>query len=622
MNDTPWLVLIPLLPLAGFLANGLLRLPKGAAGVVGCAGPLASLALSALALLRCREGSLTQEVFSWIAVAGLDVPFGLAVDRLAAVMLLVVTGVGSLIHIYSIGYMHQDEGFSRFFAYLNLFMFSMLVLVMADSIVLMFFGWEGVGLCSYLLIGFWYGDLRNADAGKKAFITNRLGDFGFLLGIFILVQLFGETSFARLEGKMAQATSLDEGWLAAAGFLLFLGACGKSAQIPLHVWLPDAMAGPTPVSALIHAATMVTAGVYMMARMHFLFVAVPGVLETVAAVAAATALLAALIAVAQTDIKKVLAYSTISQLGFMFVGAAAADFAAGIFHLVTHAFFKALLFLGAGAVIHALGGEQDIRKMGGLARPLRLVCAFFAVGSLALAGFPFSSGFMSKDMILAAAMTRFGPLLSAAMVGTAALTAFYSARLFILVFLGRGDHPHVHKPGLSMALPLAVLAGLAAVGGVGLEQEIQGFLGSWRPREPAGEGARAFALAWSIAAFAVGTLAASLVYLGSRRWVAEFVAGGGRWIHGVVSNKFYVDEIYELLVVAPVRMGATAAWVVVDRLLIDGLLVHGAGRLVAGLGWVLRLAHRGPVNAGAIVFAAGALAVLAYVGWLLRAGTP
>ncbi len=617
MNDTPWLVLIPLLPLAGFLVNGLLRLPRAAAGLVGCAGPVASFVLSVAAFLACRDGSLTQEVFSWISVGSWSVPFGLTVDRLAAVMILVVTGVGSLIHVYSVGYMREDEGFSRFFAYLNLFMFSMLVLVMGDSIVLMFLGWEGVGLCSYLLIGFWYKDLKNADAGKKAFITNRVGDFGFLLGIFFLYKLFGETSFAGMEGKMAQSASLDEGWLAAAGYLLFLGACGKSAQIPLHVWLPDAMAGPTPVSALIHAATMVTAGVYMMARMQFLYAALP-MLETVAVVAAATALLAAVIAVAQTDIKKVLAYSTISQLGFMFAGIAALSFTAGIFHVVTHAFFKALLFLGAGAVIHALEGEQDIRKMGGLRKPLGLVCVLFAAGSLALAGFPFTAGFYSKDMILAAVFSRLGPGVSAVMVLTAALTAFYTTRLFILVFLGSGTHRHVHRPGALMTAPLVILAVLSLAGGFALDRRIEGFLGG----VPVAGEAKSSALVWSIAAFAAGSGSAALLYLGSRRWVGSFVEGGGRWLHGVVSNKFYVDEIYEVLVIAPVRMGATAAWVVVDRLLIDGLLVHGTARLVYGAGWVVRLAHRGSVNMAAIAFAAGVAAILAYVGWRLGAWTP
>jgi NADH-quinone oxidoreductase subunit L len=673
MSSFLWL--IPVLPLAGFLVNGLVRLPKAAAAAVGCAGPLAAFGLSVAAW---GAVPVEQKVFSWIAAGPLSVPFGLRVDELGAVMTLVVTGVGSLIHVYSVAYMRDDEGFSRFFAYLNLFMFSMLVLVMADSAVLMFLGWEGVGLCSYLLIGFWYKDLKNADAGKKAFITNRVGDFGFLLGIFCLWALFGNLDF---EG-MASATippAVDLGLkskvsgetlAAAAGLLLFLGATGKSAQIPLYVWLPDAMAGPTPVSALIHAATMVTAGVYMMARMQFLYAFLPGVLEVVGWVAAATALLAGVIAVAQNDIKKILAYSTISQLGFMFAGIAAADFAAGMFHVVTHAFFKALLFLGAGAVIHALHGEQDIRRMGGLGRKLPLLAAVFTVGGLALAGFPMSAGFVSKDHILASAEVH-APGVHALLALTALVTAFYTTRLCVVVFWGRGPReeghgaPHkLHQPGWLMMGPLVLLAILSAGGGKLLDHRLHAWLTrseieeQWRllshgtpaqqeraaaylarhaaevpramvaarpdlnamadsiskrtAREKAA-GKRAMIL--SSVLFAVGAGSALVLYTRAREWLRRQVEGPWRKLHALVSNKFYVDELYEYLVVAPVRMGATVAWYVVDRLLIDGLLVHGAGKVVYGVGAVLRRPHTGSINAGIAFFLLGAAAMLGYLAW-------
>ena len=484
MSHLLWL--IPVLPLIGFLINGAHRLPKTVAGIIGCAGPLASFGLSVAAFLEVsHKGRIGHSFFSWITTGSLHVPFGLSVDQLSAVMILVVTGVGSLIHIYSISYMHDDEGFSRFFAYLNLFMFSMLILVLGDSLPLMFLGWEGVGVCSYLLIGFWYKELKNSDAGIKAFVTNRIGDFGFLLGMFCLWQMYGSLDFQAMGGK-----PVDDRWAYAAAILLFLGACGKSAQIPLYVWLPDAMAGPTPVSALIHAATMVTAGVYMMARMNFLYAATPAVMGVVVVVAAATAFMAGIIAVAQNDIKKVLAYSTVSQLGFMFAGIASADFRTGLFHVVTHAFFKALLFLGAGAVIHALHGEQDIRKMGGLGKKLPGLTAVFVAGGLALAGLPFSSGFYSKDEILAAVYQKaslpafgFAWLL---LLATAGITAFYTTRLILIVFMDKPGHPEehaahgesheIHKPGILMMAPLAILAVLSLIGGVLLKGPLTRFL--------------------------------------------------------------------------------------------------------------------------------------------------
>jgi NADH-quinone oxidoreductase subunit L len=605
MNQILWL--IPVLPLGGFLLNGLLRLPKSAAAIVGCAGPIASFALSVAAFNECRSGVVTQQLFDWITVGEFTVPFGLVVDPLSAVMLLVVTGVGSLIHLYSIGYMSKDESFSRFFAYLNLFMFAMLILVLGDSILLMFVGWEGVGLCSYLLIGFWHKDLKNADAGKKAFIVNRIGDAGFLLGMFCLWQMFGTLEFAKMSGPHGPLA-------AAACLLLFLGACGKSAQIPLYVWLPDAMAGPTPVSALIHAATMVTAGVYMMARMNFLYIAVPGALSLVVLIAAATAFLAAVIATAQNDIKKILAYSTVSQLGFMFAGIAAADFNASIFHVVTHAFFKALLFLGAGVAIHALHGEQDIRKMAGLGGKLPGLAVVFTAGGLALAGFPFTAGFYSKEEILIAVHGRTGMSYEIAwilLVVTAALTAFYTIRLILRVFLPGPDHGDLHKPGLLMMGPLGILAVLSLVGGFLLHDRLPEFLGF--ARAAVDEKSRMVNLGASVGAFLLGAGAAALIYgrAKGREWVTRFVEGGGRKLHGLVSNKFFVDEIYEYLVVAPVKTGAVVIWFLVDRILIDTLLVNGTGRLMVALGRVARKSHTGSLNLSTVLFLLGVLAILA-----------
>jgi NADH-quinone oxidoreductase subunit L len=609
------LVLIPLLPLAGFLVNGLFKLPKPVAGMVGCAGPAAAFVLSVLAAANVP---LHQSLGSWFAVGSFSVDFGLRVDELSAVMILVVTGVGSLIHVYSLGYMHDDEGFGRFFAYLNLFMFSMLVLVLGDSLPLMFLGWEGVGLCSYLLIGFWYKELKNADAGRKAFVVNRIGDFGFLLGIFVVFQIFGSLDFSKMTPEKAAAAK--SGLAATAGLLLFVGAAGKSAQIPLYVWLPDAMAGPTPVSALIHAATMVTAGVYMMGRMNVLYAAAPEALETVGTVAAATALLAAVIAVAQNDIKKVLAYSTVSQLGFMFVGIAASSPTAGLFHVVTHAFFKALLFLGAGAVIHSLHHEQDIRKMGGLAKPLKSVFLPFLVGSLALAGCPGTAGFFSKDMILASVIQKGWDFTAIVMVLTAGLTAFYTTRLLCKVFLAKPHHPHpdLHAPPAVMTAPLAVLAVLSAVGGFALEYHhgLETWLGRVWTSAAIGEHAHHAAVTWSLLAFFGPALAAALLFLVQEGWVKAWLETPlGRGLNRLAENKFYVDELYEYLIVAPVRMGSTLVWFLVDRLLIDALLVNGAGRLVYAVGGLVRRPHRGPVNVSLFVFLLGAVALIGWIAW-------
>ena len=483
--ETTWLWLIPVLPLMTFVVNGTLALwsthakrpaPNGLVAALAVSGPAASFVLSVVAFLQLRglEGgaALSQTVYQWMNVGRFQLDVGFSVDALSSLMLLFVTGVGTLIHIYSTGYMKGDGGYARFFCWLNLFMFSMLVLILADSLPVMFVGWEGVGLCSYLLIGFWFEDPAKAAAGKKAFVVNRIGDFGVLLAMFLITWTLGKVASPSLAFTDIQQ-NLDAFTPAVATtvcLLLFLGAAGKSAQIPLYVWLPDAMAGPTPVSALIHAATMVTAGVYMVARMGFFFELSPLAMSIVALVGALTALLAASIAVAQNDFKKVLAYSTVSQLGYMFVAVGVGAFASGIFHVFTHAFFKACLFLGSGAVIHALHDEQDIRKMGGLRKVMPITFVTFLIATLALAGIPPLAGFFSKDHILWEALATpnsvwpwLPKVLWGVLVLAAFLTAFYMWRLVSLVFLGKYRGPqekldHAHEAPFSMAMPLVVLA--------------------------------------------------------------------------------------------------------------------------------------------------------------------
>src|SRR5450755_3370363 len=458
--------LIPVFPLVGFLLNGILgrRFSKAVVNTIAVGSVLLSLAWVVKTLLGLGDlnAAHTEQYFTWIQSGGLNIGWDFTVDRLTAVMLLVVTGVGSLIHIYATGYMAHEGGYYRFFAYLNLFMFFMLTLVLAANYLVMFVGWEGVGLCSYLLIGFYFDKKFATDAGNKAFIVNRIGDFGFSLAMFYIFKNFGSLDFGEV---FHQAASAPEWVLTTIGLLLMVGACGKSAQIPLYVWLPDAMAGPTPVSALIHAATMVTAGVYMTARSWVIFTHAPGAMDVIAIVGIATAFLAATIGLAQNDIKKVFAYSTVSQLGYMFVGIGSGAFSAGIYHLVTHAFFKALLFLGAGSVIHALSGEQDMRNMGGLRKKIKWTYMTMMCAAVAIAGIPPFSGFFSKDAILLAAHQH-APWMYWLGVVTAGMTAFYVFRAMFMTFFGeyRGhEHPHESPP--SMLIPLVILAALSLVGG-------------------------------------------------------------------------------------------------------------------------------------------------------------
>ncbi|MDE0738068.1 MAG: NADH-quinone oxidoreductase subunit L [Planctomycetota bacterium] len=630
-----WIFLIPLLPFLGFLVNGLLgrRLGDRTVAIIGCASVAGAFAVAVASFLQVYDAKpgtfLAQELWTWIQAGDLRVSFGLVIDPLSGIMCLVVTGVGSLIHVYSTGYMKGDSGYARFFAYLNLFMASMLILVTADNIVLMFLGWEGVGLCSYLLIGFWYKGLANCSAGIKAFVVNRIGDLGFLLGIFAIWAAFGSFEFSAIVAKAAELDSSAAFWIC---LLLFVGACGKSAQIPLYVWLPDAMAGPTPVSALIHAATMVTSGVYLLARLGPLFDAAPGVLTIVATIGALTALLAALIAFSQNDIKKVLAYSTVSQLGYMFLAAGMGAYSVAIFHVVTHAFFKALLFLGAGAVIHSLHHEQDMRRMGGLRRRLPWTFALYLIGGLALSGFPLTAGFFSKDEILHVAHSGFGNIgprgvLWAIGLLTALLTAFYTFRQIALVFFGsyRGasepqaseesaahglELDKVKESPLSMRIPLIVLAALSLAGG---------FLAIPHVLQPGIEipedGKLSGLIIGGIVSIA-GIAAALSIYLRLPGALKGFLSSApGKLAHRLSSRKFYVDEIYQKLIIRPIGVMAEICFYVVDRLIIDILLVHGSGFGASALGHLLRRLQDGRTPTYAAWFLAGAILVLAVTLW-------
>ncbi len=561
-------------------------------------------------------------MFSWIAVGHVQVAAGLRFDALSAVMMLIVTGVGFLIHVYSAGYMEHDEDSVRYFPYLNLFMLAMLILVLAD-ILLFFVGWEGVGLCSYLLIGFWYEKNENADAGKKAFIVNRIGDAGFLLGVMLLFWSFGEKGVWTLDFAefRAHADALSPAVATAAALLLFVGATGKSAQIPLYVWLPDAMAGPTPVSALIHAATMVTAGVYMIARLNFLYVLSPTALHVVAAIGATTALFAATIGLVQNDIKKVLAYSTVSQLGYMFLAVGVGAFAAGIFHLMTHAFFKGLLFLGAGSVIHGMGGEQDIRKMGGLRAKMPITFWTFAVACCAIAGVPVFSGFFSKDeMLFQAFASDYGhPVLWALGACGALLTAFYMFRLLFLTFFGecRADQhtaEHVHESPPAMTMPLVVLAVLSVVGGwVGLPA---GWL--WGDRFgdflapalalPHAHGEHSAGLEYGLMAasvlVALAGILAGVRVLRSIAGAPRSLVGAARGLYDTLLGKYYVDELYDATVVRGTFALANALWRYVDVVVIDGL-VNGVGGVVQAQSSLWRRLQTGNVQHYALIFLAG-----------------
>src|SRR5881296_165318 len=617
------LEVIVALPLAGWLINGLAggRLPRGVVGAIGCGTVGAACAASVIAAgdPAVAGGGLTATLFTWFTAGEFTVSAGLLMDRLSALMALVVTGVGFLIHVYSIGYMADDPAYARYFAYLNLFVASMLLLVLGGNLLVLFVGWELVGLCSYLLIGFWFDRERAASSGRKAFIVNRIGDAGFLLGILLLATTAGSLQFDRLA---AASGGMAPGLLTAATLLLFAGATGKSAQLPLYVWLPDAMEGPTPVSALIHAATIVTAGVYMIARLHPLFLHAGYTLSVVAAVGAVTAFFAATVALVEWDLKRVLAYSTISQLGYMFLAMGVVMMPAGMFHLTTHAFFKALLFLAAGSVMHAVGGVVDMRRLGGLAGPMRWTAAGFAVGGLALAGVPPFAGFFSKDLILEGAFEwaqRGGAMLVwIAGLATAFVTAVYVTRAMILTFAGPAAHPgRPHGAPAVMGLPMAVLAALSFGGGL-LGARVAGepllrYLGPFfvdsatgvlkdRPM-PAG-----VITALPVAVSLAGILAGFALYRNRR----EVTLGAlGRFL----SQQWYIETLYDAVIVTPAKRLAHLLADVVETRGIDGA-VNGVGALVGRAGLAVRGLQTGFVRNYAAAILAGTILMLGY--WLFR----
>jgi len=613
------ILLIPLLPFLGFLINGLLRrqLSKGLIGVIGSGTVLASFIISLYAFFNLDAigggtaispsarivGNPVLHYFDFINVGDLKIPFAFQVDQLSSLFLLIITGVGFLIHLYSTAYMHEEkrEHFGRYFAYLNLFVFSMLLLVMGANYVIMFIGWEGVGLCSYLLIGYWFKNIDYTKAAKKAFVMNRIGDLGFLLAIFWIISKVHTTNFTDVFSHLSSFSTKD---LIGITLLLFLGATGKSAQIPLYTWLPDAMAGPTPVSALIHAATMVTAGIYMIARSNALYSLAPITLNVVAIIGAATALLAATIALRQNDIKKVLAYSTVSQLGYMFLALGTGAYVAAVFHVMTHAFFKALLFLGSGSVIHAVSGNQDIRTMGGLRKALPVTHTTFLIGCLAIAGIAPLSGFFSKDAILLSAFEHNKVLWVIGLL-TAGLTVFYMFRLLFITFNGtfRGTEEqrhHIHESPAAMTIPLIVLAVLSIVGGfVNVPgvfmhggEKLTAFLS---PVIPVNEGAVvSHSTEWMLMGLttAVALIAIVIAWSRYRKYKEEKETPFAR----TLENKWYVDELYDAIVVKPLNGLGKGVNTFIERGTIDAM-VNGVGRLVNYGSRQLRWLQSGQVGA-------------------------
>jgi NADH-quinone oxidoreductase subunit L len=621
--------LIPILPFLGFLLNGLLgrRFSKPLINAIAIGSVLLSFlwVVKTLTGLYPIEQPHIEHYFTWIQSGTVNIGVDFAVDRLTSVFLLVVTGVGLLIHIYAIGYMAHDGGYYRFFAYLNLFMFFMLVLVLAHNYLLLFVGWEGVGLCSYLLVGFYFLEKFATNAGNKAFIVNRVGDFGFSLAMFLIFKQFGSLDFTKVfSGAAAMPVETSFGLITGICLLLLVGATGKSAQIPLYVWLPDAMAGPTPVSALIHAATMVTAGVYMTARSATLFLHAPLAMDTVAVIGLATAFFAATIGLTQFDIKKVFAYSTVSQLGYMFLGCGVGAFSAGIFHVMTHAFFKALLFLGAGSVIHSLGGEQDLRQMGGLRKYAPITCYTLLCASLAIAGVPFLSGAASKDLILEASYQR-APWMYWIGTITAGMTAFYVFRAWIMAFTGEyrgkpkteeqehghtnGHHGAPHESPFVMTGPLMVLAALALGGGfIPVPRWLE-------PIFPLHEETVPFLIHWMPAVMAFGGIGLAVLFYHVRPGLADSVSKAFGGVYTLVYNKYFIDEAYDVAVVEPVIQGSrTVLWRGVDAGLIDGT-VNAVGTRSRGIGGILRLMQSGSIRAYAAWVVFGSVVVILAIGF-------
>ena len=607
--------LIPFLPLIGFLINGLGRkkLSKSLTGIMGSGVILASFLISVFVFFQVKSGNThVAHYFDFIYAGSLNIGFDFQIDQLSSLFLLIITGVGFLIHVYSTSYMHEEDSkdFAKYFAYLNLFVFSMLLLVMGGNYIIMFIGWEGVGLCSYLLIGFWFKDNSNNDAARKAFIMNRIGDFGFLLAVFWLIAKLGTADYHDVFSNVSKLSLFD---ITGITLLLFVGATGKSAQIPLYTWLPDAMAGPTPVSALIHAATMVTAGIYMIARSNILFTMAPVTQSVIAVIGLATAVVAATIALKQNDIKKVLAYSTVSQLGYMFLGLGVGAYTGAVFHVMTHAFFKALLFLGAGSVIHAMGGEQDMRNMGGLKKYMSITHITFLLGCFAIAGIPPFAGFFSKDEILAAAFAK-NPVYWAVGVLTAFMTAFYMFRLYGMTFLGkfRGTHDqehHLHESPAAITIPLIVLAILAVVGGlIGIPEvlmhgghrletflepifaESNTLVTSLNEKHELSHATEYALMAVSV----VGALIA-LLYAWNKFSKYEKTTVKETGIGRILANKWYVDEIYDAVIVKPIQSVATFFNNVLEKKGIDGF-VNGIGKAVNYGSRQIRLLQTGQVS--------------------------
>ena len=625
--------LVPLVPILGFLFNGLLgkRVPKWLVSLVGCSVIGISFLIVILIFLEYLKLPADAKpvevvVYNWISSGNFNALAAFLVDPLSLIMMLVVSGVSFIIHIYSVGYMHDDEGYPRYFSFLNLFVFAMLVLVSANNFLLMFVGWEGVGLCSYLLIGFWYEKQSASDAGKKAFVVNRIGDFGFLLGIFLIFWTFNTINFREVFSIAGTNFEVGSLVITAITLLLFVGATGKSAQLPLYVWLPDAMEGPTPVSALIHAATMVTAGVYMVARCSALYVLAPVSLTVVAIVGAATAIMSASIGLAQNDIKRVLAYSTVSQLGYMFLACGVGAFAAGIFHLMTHAFFKALLFLGSGSVIHALSGEQDMRHMGDLKKHLPITYWTFIMATLAIAGiFPFA-GFFSKDEILFKSLVDGHILYWMIAAAAAFMTAFYMFRLIFMTFHGESRVKpevlhHVHESPPVMTLPLIALAVLSTIGGFVGIPIIEGanvfheFLAPaiahvHRPEIHYPISFEVFMMVVSVIIALLGINTAYRMYI-KRPELPQLVTEKIPLLYDLIYHKYYVDELYAATVVNPIKMGSDFLWKGVDEKVVDGA-VNGSAGLVEWLSYHIRKLETGYVQNYALAILIGVFIIAGY----------
>lgn len=628
--------LVTLLPLLGFIINGLFGKKLKNEKLIGAISTLAVFipfllgvfTLLELSSLEPESRKILITYYNWITAGSFSVNYSYLIDPLSISLVLVVTGIGSLIHLYSIGYMHGDPGFGKFFSFLNLFIFAMLNLILADNFLLVFLGWEGVGLCSYFLIGFWYEKKFTGDAAKKAFIVNRIGDFGFMLAMFYIFTNFNTLEISKFLDGLS-SFQVGEPLLLVIALLLFLGATGKSAQIPLFVWLPDAMAGPTPVSALIHAATMVTAGVYLVARTSLLYALSPVALSVVFAIGLLTALMAGTIALKQNDIKKILAYSTVSQLGFMFMALGTGAYWVAIFHLITHAFFKALLFLGSGSVIHGMHEEQDITKMGGLKNKMKVTFITFFIGSLAISGIPPLSGFFSKDEILYKTFTNIGIPFYAVGLITAAITAFYMFRLIALTFYGKPrydeKHVHPHESPTTMTLPLVILAFLSVTGGlIGLPhftglpnlleqwlepvfKNAQSVLISIHPENEHSTGVELFLVVLSVA-----VASASIIYSFrkfSKQEKFEPESGLGK----VLENKYYVDEAYDTLIVNPIqKTSSNFLWKIFDVKIIDGA-VNGIAKYISNISFDWRKLQTGVIQDYTTVSVAGVIIIIVYL---------